>query len=66
MSSGIRRHDDAEENRSGPLRGVATDYLTDKQLYERVGQADVVYIGRKPPDLLGLISGLERVGRGAS
>jgi len=32
--------------------GVGTDYLTDKQLYERVGQANVVYIGRKPPDLL--------------
>lgn len=40
----------------GRPEGVGTDYLTDNQLYERVGQADVVYIGRKPPDLLGLIS----------
>ncbi|EFN73706.1 hypothetical protein EAG_15141 [Camponotus floridanus] len=33
--------------------GVGTDYLTDNQLYERVGQADAVYIERKPPDHLG-------------
>ena len=36
---------------------VGTDYLTDNQLYERVGQA-VVYISneKKPPDFLGLMS----------
>lgn len=42
--------------RSRRPEGVGTDYLTDNQLYERVGQADAVYIERKPPDLLGLIS----------
>lgn len=40
----------------GCPEGVDTDYLTDNQLYERVGQADAVYIERKPPDHLGLIS----------
>lgn len=30
--------------------------MTDNQLYERVGQADAVYIERETPDLLGLIS----------
>lgn len=39
--------DDAGESvgRSGRPEGVGTDYLTDNQLYERVGQAGAVYIG---------------------
>lgn len=48
--------DDVKENRWCRPEGVGTDYLTDNQLYERVGQADAVYIERKSPDLLGLIS----------
>lgn len=39
--------DDAKENRSGPPEGVGTDYLTDNQLYERVGQAATVYISNE-------------------
>lgn len=50
----------------GRPEGVGTDYLTDNQLYERVGQADAVYIERKPPDLLGLIPTKgKRWGKGA-
>lgn len=30
----------------GCLEGVATDYLTDNQLYVPVGKADAVYIGQ--------------------
>lgn len=38
-------------NRVGrPEGGVGTDYLTDNQLYERVGQAGAVYISKAQPN----------------
>lgn len=43
-----RRIDGVERRKAARdcLEGVATDYLTDNQLYVPVGKADAVYIGQ--------------------